>query len=69
MDERTALQPPSSSSESSHGSGESASYISCSVCQREIPCSAAVSREASDYTEYFCGLDCYDGWRNQCGRL
>ena len=26
----------------------------------------SVSREASDYTEHFCGLDCYDRWRNQC---
>jgi hypothetical protein len=31
--------------------------------------SAAVSREASDYVEYYCGLDCYEQWRNQSGTL
>lgn len=43
---------------------ELAPLISCAVCHHEIPLSAAVSREASDYVEYYCGLDCYERWRN-----
>ena len=43
----------------------SAAPIACSVCQREIPVSAAVWREGSDYVAHFCGLDCYDRWRHQ----
>jgi Domain of unknown function (DUF3330) len=46
---------------------EPASYVPCGVCQREIPLSAAVWREGSDYVEYFCGLECYDRWRNPSG--
>ena len=51
------LQPPSLQSESSHGLREPASYVPCGVCQHEIPLSAAVWREASDYVAYFCGLE------------
>ena len=40
-------------------------HIPCHVCRHEIPLSAAVWREASDYVEHFCGLDCYDRWRKQ----
>jgi hypothetical protein len=62
------LQPPSLPSESSRGL-RAASYVPCGVCQREIPLSAAVWREGSDYVAYFCGLECYDRWRNRSGGL
>lgn len=39
--------------------------VSCSVCQHQVPLSAAISREASDYVEYYCGLDCYEEWRKR----
>jgi hypothetical protein len=39
--------------------------VSCSVCQHEIPLSAAASREATDYVEYFCGVECYHQWRKR----
>lgn len=39
--------------------------ISCEICLKEIPASEAKSEEASDYVAHFCGLDCYDKWRNQ----
>jgi len=55
----TQLQPPNLASES----------IPCSVCQHEIPLSAAVWREGSDYVAYFCGLECYDRWRHQSDGL
>ena len=38
--------------------------VSCTTCQREIPLSVAVSSEATDYVAHFCGLDCFDRWRN-----
>jgi hypothetical protein len=39
--------------------------VPCPVCQHEIPTSEAVVAEATDYVVYFCGLDCYERWRNQ----
>lgn len=62
-------KPPNPPSESGHGLREPAAYIPCSVCQREIPLSAAIRRESSDPVLYFCGLACYDRWRNQRGGL
>ena len=39
--------------------------VACKVCLREIPVSEASSREASDYVVHFCGLECYEIWRQQ----
>ena len=39
--------------------------ISCEVCFMEIPVSEAKNEEATEYVVYFCGLDCYDKWKNQ----
>jgi hypothetical protein len=39
--------------------------IPCNVCQHEVPVSEALVAEAVDYVAYFCGLDCYERWRNQ----
>ncbi len=39
--------------------------ISCSVCLTEIPESVAVSSEADEYTQHFCGIDCYTKWRDE----
>lgn len=39
--------------------------ISCSICQKEIPLSEAKSAEAVDYVAYFCGLDCYNEWKER----
>jgi hypothetical protein len=58
-------QQPGAPSESYEDLRESASHLTCSVCHREIPVSAAVWRESSDYVAHFCGLECYDQWRNQ----
>ena len=38
-------------------------YVSCTVCLKEVPSSAARHDEASDYVYYFCGSDCYAKWR------
>jgi hypothetical protein len=42
-------------------------YVSCNICLKEVPISEAVIPEASDYVAYYCGVDCYDVWRNQAG--
>ncbi|MBL1276194.1 MAG: DUF3330 domain-containing protein [Ectothiorhodospiraceae bacterium] len=39
--------------------------IACSICLAEIPESVAVSSEADDYTQHFCGIDCYTIWRSE----
>jgi hypothetical protein len=67
VDRRVDLRPESTVS--AVADSELAPPISCAVCHHEIPLSAAVSREASDYVEYYCGLDCYERWRNQSGAL
>ena len=69
MNRRGDLQPAITTSVPANSSTEPAAGIPCAVCQREIPLSAAASREASDYVEYFCGLECYDRWRNQSNSL
>ena len=38
-------------------------YVACDVCLKEIPESVAVSSEADDYTQHFCGIECYNKWR------
>ena len=37
----------------------------CKLCLKEIPPSGASSDETSDYVAHFCGLDCYEQWRQQ----
>lgn len=39
--------------------------IACEVCLKEIPCSEAKIVEVDDYVAHFCGLDCYEIWRNE----
>ena len=39
--------------------------VACNVCLTEIPESVAVSSEADEYTQYFCGIECYDKWRDK----
>lgn len=37
--------------------------VSCEICLKEIPASEAKSAEGQDYFIHFCGLECYDMWR------
>jgi uncharacterized protein (TIGR02246 family) len=39
--------------------------VSCDICLKQVPASEAQSPEASDYVLYFCGLDCYEQWKQQ----
>ena len=43
--------------------------VSCEICLKEVPISEAVVPEATDYVAHFCGLDCYEKWKNQRGKL
>ncbi|ABA58089.1 hypothetical protein Noc_1614 [Nitrosococcus oceani ATCC 19707] len=38
--------------------------LNCDVCLKEIPQSEAQSAEAEEYVRWFCGLECYEQWRN-----
>ncbi len=39
--------------------------VACEVCLKEIPASGAKSEETSGYVAHFCGLECYDTWKEQ----
>ncbi|MBI5658712.1 MAG: DUF3330 domain-containing protein [Nitrosomonadales bacterium] len=39
--------------------------ISCSMCRKEIPLSAALTPQGADYVGYFCGIECYDEFAEQ----
>ncbi len=39
--------------------------VACEICLKEIPVSEAKSEEATDYVLYFCGIDCYQQWKQQ----
>ncbi|MDH5648305.1 MAG: DUF3330 domain-containing protein [Gammaproteobacteria bacterium] len=39
--------------------------VECKVCLKEIPVSEARSDEALGYVIHFCGLECYEKWKNQ----
>jgi len=38
--------------------------ITCEVCLKEVPRSGATMSETADYVAYFCGLACYEKWKN-----
>jgi hypothetical protein len=39
--------------------------VSCEVCKKEVPRSAAVNFEVNDYVAHFCGLECYAKWKGR----
>lgn len=39
--------------------------VSCEMCLKEVPRSEAAVPEATDYVLYFCGLACYQQWKEQ----
>ena len=40
--------------------------VACEICLKEVPTSEATVPEATDYVVHFCGLECYEKWKNQC---
>ncbi|WP_296448057.1 DUF3330 domain-containing protein [Rhodoferax sp. UBA5149] len=39
--------------------------VACEICLKEVPLSEATVPEATDYFVHFCGLACYEKWRDQ----
>lgn len=39
--------------------------VQCEVCLKEVPLSEATVPEATDYVVHFCGLECYEKWKEQ----
>lgn len=37
--------------------------LACEACLAEIPDSVGQTPEGQDYIQHYCGLDCYDTWR------
>jgi hypothetical protein len=37
--------------------------VSCEYCRKNIPHSEAYQPEGQEYVAYFCGLECYEAWR------
>lgn len=37
----------------------------CKICLKEVPLSEAIIPEATDYFVHFCGIECYEKWKNQ----
>lgn len=42
-------------------------HVSCEICLKEVPVVEAIVPEATDYFVHFCGLECYEKWKNQRG--
>lgn len=38
--------------------------VSCEVCLKEVPKSAATSSEGTEYVMHFCGMECYEKWKH-----
>jgi hypothetical protein len=43
--------------------------VNCEVCLKEIPVSEAEVTEVNDYVAHFCGLDCYQKWRDRADEI
>jgi len=39
--------------------------IPCDVCRKEVPLSEAMIPEAEEYVAHFCGLECYEKWKQE----
>lgn len=46
---------------------EASQQVSCSLCHKEIPLSAALTPEGADYAGHFCGIECYEQFTRQQG--
>ena len=48
-----------------HDKSVEVEQVACEVCLKEVPRSEATVPEAHDYVAYFCGLECYEKWKQQ----
>lgn len=42
--------------------------VVCEICLKEVPITEATVPEATDYVAHFCGLECYEKWKNTRGK-
>jgi len=40
-------------------------HVQCEVCLKNVPSSEAHLVEAEDYVIHFCGLECFEEWREK----
>lgn len=40
-------------------------HVACEMCLKEVPISEAKVSEAADYFVHFCGVNCFEKWKNQ----
>ncbi len=38
--------------------------ISCDICLKEIPSTVNQNSEADEYVSNYCGLECYQEWKD-----
>jgi len=39
--------------------------VACEICLKEVPSNDMAHPETDDYVVHFCGLACYEIWKNQ----
>ena len=39
--------------------------IACEICLKEVPLADAITPETDDYVAHYCGLECYELWKQQ----
>ncbi len=39
--------------------------IACEFCLLEVPLTDALTPETDDYVAHYCGLECYEQWKQQ----
>lgn len=42
-----------------------AGSVQCAYCRKSMPAAEAYQPEGQEYMMYFCGLECFDAWREQ----
>ena len=42
---------------------EEPEHVACEICMKEIPLDEADCAEGSDYVVHFCGLECFEKWK------
>lgn len=42
--------------------------VACEMCLKEVPVTEATQPEAADYFVHFCGLACFEKWKNLGGK-
>jgi hypothetical protein len=57
-------RPARGASDTTAGRASDTERVACDVCLREVPRSEAIVPEAVDYVAYFCGLQCFEKWKN-----